>query len=140
MYSAKNVLRKEEHDWKMVYLARTEETDQAIIEWKVDVSTRKLAIKDVQLRCDTKVYESGRIAWEYVLNTGKSLGLTSFYCRSKLNSFNLNIFRGGGQGLGKGETQRWDDHSSDTDRGQGGQCVATHATISPGDEVHRVPF
>lgn len=71
MFSAKNVLRKEEHDWKMVYLARTEETDKAVIEWKVDVSGRKLSIKDVHFDCETKVYENGRIQWEYVLSNGK---------------------------------------------------------------------
>lgn len=71
VFSAKNVLRKEEHDWKMVYLARTEETDKAVIEWKVDVSGRKLSIKEVHFDCDTKVYENGRIQWEYVLSNGK---------------------------------------------------------------------
>lgn len=70
VYSAKNILRKEEHDWKMVYLARTEDSDQAIIEWKVDLSARKLSIKDVKFRGDTKLYENATVVWEFLTNTG----------------------------------------------------------------------
>ena len=33
-----NIQRKEEHDWKMAYLARTVGTQQATIEWKWDLS------------------------------------------------------------------------------------------------------
>lgn len=72
IYSAKNVFRKEEHDWKMVYLARTEGTNEAVIEWKVDVSTRKMTIKDLKLTFDTKVYENASVRVEFVINNGKS--------------------------------------------------------------------
>lgn len=54
----------------MVYLARTEDSDQAIIEWKVDLSARKLSIKDVKFRGDTKLYENATIVWEFLTNTG----------------------------------------------------------------------
>lgn len=70
IYSARNVFRKEEHDWKMVYLARTEESQKAVIEWKVDVSARKLSIKDIAFRADTKIYEDAKITWEFVTKTG----------------------------------------------------------------------
>lgn len=70
MYTVKNVFRKEEHDWKMVYLAREEDTPEAVIEWKFDVSMRKLSIKDVQFKCDSKVYENGRVTWEFQTHAG----------------------------------------------------------------------
>lgn len=60
-YRWQNIFRKEEKDWKMVYLARAEDTEQAEIEWKFDFSDRKLIIKDVQLKFGHKIYESGEI-------------------------------------------------------------------------------
>lgn len=45
----------------MVYLARTEDAEQAEIEWKFDFSDRKLKIKDITLKFDTKTYENGLI-------------------------------------------------------------------------------
>lgn len=56
----------------MVYLARTEGTNEAVIEWKVDVSTRKMTIKDLKLTFDTKVYENASVRVEFVINNGKS--------------------------------------------------------------------
>lgn len=36
VYEAKSIIRKVEHDWKMVYLARAEGVDTASISWKLD--------------------------------------------------------------------------------------------------------
>lgn len=40
VFEARNVFRKEELDWKMVYLAREEGTDTAEISWKFDFRGR----------------------------------------------------------------------------------------------------
>ena len=37
VYECRNIFRKLEHDWNMVYLARTEESTQASISWRFDL-------------------------------------------------------------------------------------------------------
>lgn len=61
VYRYENIFRKEENDWKMVYLARAEDTQHAEIEWKFDFSENNLKIKDISLNFDVKVYETGMI-------------------------------------------------------------------------------
>lgn len=73
-YRWQNIFRKEEKDWKMVYLARAEDTEQAEIEWKFDFSDRKLTIKDIKLKFDWKTYENGQIEVMF-LHKGKRLSI-----------------------------------------------------------------
>lgn len=87
-YRWQNIFRKEEKDWKMVYLARAEDTEQAEIEWKFDFSDRKLIIKDVQLKFGHKIYESGEIDIMF-LHKGKAFenGFRSILACPQLDSW-----------------------------------------------------
>uniref|UniRef100_U5EUG5 Peptide-N(4)-(N-acetyl-beta-glucosaminyl)asparagine amidase n=1 Tax=Corethrella appendiculata TaxID=1370023 RepID=U5EUG5_9DIPT len=60
-YLSENIFRKLEHDWKMVYLARREGTDNASITWKFDFSKDNLTIKSIKFKCETKSYENSKI-------------------------------------------------------------------------------
>ena len=59
-----NIFRKVEHDWNMVYLARTEGTQKATITWALDLSKTNLSVKTVELLVHSKTYENGRVIWQ----------------------------------------------------------------------------
>ena len=61
---AENIFRKVEHDWDMVYLARTEGATKASITWALDLSGTKLSVKTVELLVNSKTYENGRVLWQ----------------------------------------------------------------------------
>ncbi|KAL3866979.1 hypothetical protein ACJMK2_044222 [Sinanodonta woodiana] len=63
VHSSQNIFRKEEHDWNMVYLARTEGTDTAEISWKFDFGDSGLKIDTIRIRIDSKTFENGNISW-----------------------------------------------------------------------------
>lgn len=71
VYLSKNIFRNDEHDWKMVYLARMEDTDEAFIQWKFDFSTTRLKIKHINIKMETKTYENGVIDVQYLNEKGK---------------------------------------------------------------------
>lgn len=71
-----NIQHKVEHDWKMCYLARTQGSSKAFIEWYFDLDTSECAavaaatsaaaltgraLNKIDLRFETKCFESGRI-------------------------------------------------------------------------------
>lgn len=70
-YSSHNIFRKVEHDWKMTYLARTEDTNEASIEWRFDFTAQDLKISSVFINFETKVYENGRISLLFMNENGK---------------------------------------------------------------------
>lgn len=67
-YLSTNMFRKHERDWKMVYLARVEMTDDASIEWKFDFGD--LTVATISLRFETKTYETGSVKLVFLNQNG----------------------------------------------------------------------
>lgn len=58
--TCENVFMKREKDWKMVYLARMENTDHGSISWCIDLSDTELVVQNVDVKVTSKVYNSGK--------------------------------------------------------------------------------
>jgi len=62
IFTAKNIFRKIEKDWKITYLARNEDCKTGEIIWKFDFRKSNLKIKDYALKFATKTYENGEVS------------------------------------------------------------------------------
>ena len=61
--SYSNMQLKQEHDWKMCYLARTNGSDRAFIEWSFNLANIQMDTDRIELRCESSCFESGEIKW-----------------------------------------------------------------------------
>jgi len=59
---ARNMMRKEELDWKMVYLCRNEKSQRGYITWTINLPSRYL-ITSVMVAVKSKTYEQGVANW-----------------------------------------------------------------------------
>lgn len=71
-YLSTNIFRKVEKDWKMAYLARTEDAHFASISWNFDFSDSDSKIKHVTLVCSTTTFENGQISVQILDENGKN--------------------------------------------------------------------
>ncbi|CAB4063552.1 E3.5.1.52 [Lepeophtheirus salmonis] len=60
----KDLFRKEERDWNMVYLARKERLETGKLSWDIDLSETNLSVKCIELKIESKTYENGRVLWQ----------------------------------------------------------------------------
>ncbi|XP_030644868.1 peptide-N(4)-(N-acetyl-beta-glucosaminyl)asparagine amidase [Chanos chanos] len=58
-----SVFRKEENDWHMVYLARTEGSSTGRISWKFDCAPVGMKIKTASVRANSQTFHSGSVRW-----------------------------------------------------------------------------
>jgi len=71
-FEVDNMLKKEELDWNMVYLARKDGSKVGKIAWKIDLSNSKFNVKSVELLVQSKTFENGKIIWQ-LLGDAKAL-------------------------------------------------------------------
>ncbi|XP_072013521.1 uncharacterized protein [Amphiura filiformis] len=64
VYESKNMFRKEEHDWQMVYLSRQERKSLGSIEWRFDFSNDTGLVADhVRIKAMSTTFHTGKISW-----------------------------------------------------------------------------
>lgn len=68
-YLSENMFRKEEHDHKMVYIARTEESAEGKISWKFDFG--HLKVQKLEMKLLQQTYENGKIIIDYLNDKSK---------------------------------------------------------------------
>lgn len=64
VWQTEAVFRKEESDWQMVYLARTEGSSTGRVSWKVDLSPVGMKIKSVTVMALSQTFHSGTVCWK----------------------------------------------------------------------------
>ena len=90
--SSENIFRKVENDWKMVYLARCEGTDNGTIKWSIDIRNTNLVISNVIIQIHSQLYENGEIDFKLFneltsidLKDGTNVSTDNFYGSKLLN-------------------------------------------------------
>uniref|UniRef100_A0A4W4H6J3 Peptide-N(4)-(N-acetyl-beta-glucosaminyl)asparagine amidase n=1 Tax=Electrophorus electricus TaxID=8005 RepID=A0A4W4H6J3_ELEEL len=63
VWKRESVFRKEEHDWQMVYLARTEGSPSGRVCWRVACVPVGMRIKAVSIRAVSQTFHSGSVRW-----------------------------------------------------------------------------
>uniref|UniRef100_A0A6P7FTI1 Peptide-N(4)-(N-acetyl-beta-glucosaminyl)asparagine amidase n=1 Tax=Diabrotica virgifera virgifera TaxID=50390 RepID=A0A6P7FTI1_DIAVI len=61
-FKHESVFRKEEKDWKMVYIARIDGQEQGIVSWKFDLNNAKKTLDKIDVQFDHKTFEKGVVS------------------------------------------------------------------------------
>ncbi|CAG9861841.1 unnamed protein product [Phyllotreta striolata] len=61
IFESDKIFRKEEIDWKMVYLARNEGVEKGSISWKFDLADCKRTLQNVTVQIVQQTYETGNV-------------------------------------------------------------------------------
>lgn len=93
IYQSENVFRKVEHDHKMAYLSRTEDSTSGMLQLKFDFES--MTIKSIDFKFDTKTFESGSAIVE-LLNASDQV--TSKEKLKGTSKFSIRVRLSGGKG------------------------------------------
>jgi peptide-N4-(N-acetyl-beta-glucosaminyl)asparagine amidase len=93
-FKSENIFRKLEHDHKMAYLARNEDSDFGKIQWKFDFG--KHTIKSISLDLESKTFESGKIDVRYLNETETSLSSKDDLIGASKFSIEVHLSQGNG--------------------------------------------
>lgn len=92
VYQSENIFRKVEHDHKMSYLSRSEESTSGQMQFKFEFGSH--AIKSIDVKFDSKTFESGHIALDFldsndkVISKDQLIGISKFSIRARLSGGN----------------------------------------------------
>lgn len=92
-YLSEYIFRKIEHDHKMAYLSRTEDSVSGMMQFKFDFGGEK--IKSFDLKLDTKTFESGIADIVFLDSSDKVIERSEAICADK---FSIRIILTGGKG------------------------------------------
>lgn len=93
VYQAENIFRKVESDHQMAYLSRTEESTNGSMQFKFDFTG--CTIKSIDMKFETKTFESGKITLELLDALGKIVTKDQIVGNSK---FSIKVTLSGGYG------------------------------------------
>lgn len=92
-YQSENFWRKVEHDHKMAYLSRTEDSATGMMQFKFDFGSE--TIKTIDLKLETKTFESGSVQVEFLDSSDCAIVQNQVIGRSK---FSIKLRLSGGNG------------------------------------------
>ncbi|KAK7898380.1 hypothetical protein WMY93_019233 [Mugilogobius chulae] len=64
VWERETVFRKEEKDWQMVYLARTEGSSVGKVSWRFDFSSVGMKVKSATVMTTSQTFQSGTVCWK----------------------------------------------------------------------------
>ncbi|XP_066934387.1 peptide-N(4)-(N-acetyl-beta-glucosaminyl)asparagine amidase-like [Clytia hemisphaerica] len=92
LLAIENIHRKVEHDWKMVYLARTEGTNYANLQWRLDLKNSGFKVKRLTIVADMKCFETGQIVFN--VSTDGIFKLCNQQSKQEGFTFSTSEFKG----------------------------------------------
>jgi len=78
------IFRKVEHDWKMVYLARSSQAEYGCIKWTFKTTNPELNIETFTLKAKSEVFHEANVSWEVeaIFNDDKMIVISISDCKN----------------------------------------------------------
>ncbi|XP_012235870.2 peptide-N(4)-(N-acetyl-beta-glucosaminyl)asparagine amidase [Linepithema humile] len=101
------IFRKVEDDWKMVYLARSPQTERGRIKWIFETKNSELCLETFSLKATSEVFHGATVSWEIeaIFNDNKAIVIPVHNCNNfhtdkvqKAVRLHIIVTLSGGQG------------------------------------------